>query len=109
MTGMWSLLFFCLEVREFLADEKRFAWCRCARGERVFSRREAFCLVDVLMFVWWDRGGSLFGGALPTPGPGDTDAGTWWAHFEPIEQSALACFKTAPFTKLLRRQVKSHH
>ncbi|WP_164507172.1 hypothetical protein [Companilactobacillus furfuricola] len=47
--------------------------------------------------------------SMPTPGPGDTDAGTWWAHFEPIKQRALACFKTAPFTKLLRRQVKFHH
>ncbi|WP_125771699.1 hypothetical protein [Companilactobacillus furfuricola] len=63
---------------------------------------------------------SLFGGwgvevvfwllrSMPTPGPGDTATGTWWAHFEPIEQSALACFKTAPFSKLLRRQEKFHH
>ncbi|WP_125770203.1 hypothetical protein [Companilactobacillus furfuricola] len=47
--------------------------------------------------------------SMPTPGPGDTDAGTWWAHFEPIEQSTLACFKTAPSSKLLRRQDEFHH
>ncbi|WP_164507309.1 hypothetical protein [Companilactobacillus furfuricola] len=47
--------------------------------------------------------------SMPTPGPGDTAAGTWWAHFEPIEQSALACFKTAPFSRLLRHQEKFHH
>ncbi|WP_164507225.1 hypothetical protein [Companilactobacillus furfuricola] len=47
--------------------------------------------------------------SMPTPGPGDTDAGTWWAHFEPIEQGALACFKTAPSSKLLRRQDEFHH
>ncbi|WP_164507306.1 hypothetical protein [Companilactobacillus furfuricola] len=61
------------------------------------------CLVfGVEVVVWLLR-------SMPTPGPGDTATGTWWAHFEPIEQSALACFKTAPFSKLLRRQEKFHH
>ncbi|WP_164507224.1 hypothetical protein [Companilactobacillus furfuricola] len=36
-------------------------------------------------------------------------SGTWWAHFEPIEQRALACFKIAPSSKLLRRQDAFHH
>ncbi len=71
-------------------------------------KKYAYLICD---FFWWNY---LFKkiyvvvvvwvcGSLPTPGPGDTAAGTWWAHFEPIEQSALACFKTAPSSKLLRR------
>ena len=56
-------------------------------------------LLDLVM----DGGSILVCGSLPTPGPGDTAAGTWWAHFEPIEHKPLACFKTAPSSKLLRR------
>ncbi len=82
----------------------------CHRCKRAMADRSVlFCCVLVVCLVfWWEVVFCLLR-SMPTPGPGDTDAGTWWAHFEPIEQGALACFKTAPFTKLLCRQVKFHH
>ncbi len=56
--------FYYLEVREFLADEKRFAWLDVG---------DFWCV--------WVCGSSLVGGSLPTPGPGDTDAGMQLTQF----------------------------